>query len=187
LDFRPKVGIGGSWGRGWIIWQLIGCIEKFARTEKLVVTCFSEHKKQIAHLKNVIYKLFLKKPLLRKRKDSRAVEVYFYQKHIAKRLKFPTGMKLKHKLAIPGWVFDDKSYLLKCLKGLFETDGDFTIDSHNYTYVLKFSNQSQSLLDDVHKALVGLGYHPQRRRIDVRLARKKEAFGFAKRIRFRQY
>jgi hypothetical protein len=76
---------------------------------------------------------------------------------------------------------------VQCLKGLFETDGDFTIDLKNSTYVIKFSNRSQSLLDDVHKALIVFGYHPQRRKLDIRLARKKEAFDFSKLINFREW
>jgi len=106
---------------------------------------------------------------------------------LSKRLDFPTGIKLKKPLRIPKWIFSSRRFLTSCLKGLFETDGDFVIDSKHLTYVIKFNNRSQSLLDDVCQALVGLGYHPQRRKIDIRLAKKKEAFAFAELIAFRKW
>ncbi|MEA3492823.1 MAG: LAGLIDADG family homing endonuclease [Candidatus Margulisiibacteriota bacterium] len=164
-----------------------GCIEMFVRTEKIVVTCFSEQVDYIKYIRRMIKRLFGKTPTVRKKKDARAIDIYFYQKYISERLDFPTGIKLKHSLKIPAWISCSQSYLVRCLKGLFETDGDFTVASKNYTYVIKFSNRSQSLLDDVYFALKSLGYHPQRRKVDVRIARKKEAYKFAEQISFRKW
>lgn len=76
---------------------------------------------------------------------------------------------------------------VNCLKGLFGTDGDWTVDRKNYTNVIKFTNYSDTLLEDVFVCLQRLGYHPQQRQHDVRLARHLEVERFVRWIKFRQY
>lgn len=164
-----------------------GCIERGKRTDKLTISFNRKEQAHIAHVEKIINKLFCKAPTIRVRKQSRCDDVYLYQKFIQQRLRFPYGKKLLHPLKIPHWIMNNREYIRLCLKGLFETDGDHHIDQSNHTNVMKFTNLSQILLDDVVASLQRLGYHPQRRQGDVRLARHHEVEKFVKWIAFRTY
>ncbi|MDO8520308.1 MAG: LAGLIDADG family homing endonuclease [Deltaproteobacteria bacterium] len=163
-----------------------GYIEKLPRTERLIISFHSREKRRIHRIDRFIGNLFKTKPKIRNRLMSHCIDVYLYQKNISQRLGFPTGKKASFNLHIPRWVKKSDKYLLKCLKGLFESDGDLCIDKKYQTNVIKFTNTNQTLLDDVHQSLVHLGYHPQRRMLDVRLAQKKEVTDFVHRIDFRK-
>lgn len=164
-----------------------GYIEIFPRTERLIISFNAKEKDHIDHIARIISDLFGLSPKVRHRKDSQCTDIYFYQRCISERLHFPTGRKSSHKLRIPNWIKNDKEYLVSCLKGLFESDGNWTIDKANYTNVISFRNNQQGLLDDVFEALLMLSYHPQRRKLDIRLARKREVNDFANQISFRKY
>lgn len=164
-----------------------GCLEKFPRTEKLTISFNRKEQDHLQHIANIITRLFDKKPSVRVRKNSQCDDLYFYQKELSSRLKFPIGVKLKHELKIPNWIKKDKVYLRHCLKALFETDGDWHINAKYNTNVVKFTNHSDSLLRDLHKVLVSEGYHPQLRQYDVRLARREEVYKFVDWIKFRKY
>ena len=164
-----------------------GCIEKLERTEKITVSFNRKEQDHLKHVFEIIFRLFNKNPSIRIRKNSQCDDLYIYQKKLSKRLKFPCGRKLDHELKIPKWIKSNKQYLKKCLKGLFETDGDWFIDKKYNTNVIKFTNHSDSLLDDINISLINLGYHPQRRKYDVRLARREEVYKFVDWISFRKY
>lgn len=164
-----------------------GCIEKLARTEKITISFNRKEQEHLQHIAKIIILLFDKKPSIRIRKTSQCDDLYLYQKELANRLKFPYGIKMNHKLEIPRWIKNNQLYLKHCLKGLFETDGDWFIDKKYQTNVIKFTNHSNSLLKDLHKVLISLNYHPQLRKYDVRLARKEEVYKFVEWIQFRKY
>jgi len=164
-----------------------GCIEKFPRTEKLSIACNSKETKHIPHTAKLIEKLFGKRPFIRKARDANCVYVGIYQKNISKRLDFPTGVKSLHPLQIPSWIRNNKKYLIPCLKGLFETDGDWVIDLKYGTNVIKFTNIIESLLDDVHTCLIKLGFPANRGKRRVTISRKNEVEKFVNLIKFRQY
>lgn len=161
-----------------------GCIEKVSRTEKISISCHSKEVKRVARIQKMMTSIFGKRASLRHRRESHCADVYLYQNHLSRRLDFPTGKKLLHKLRIPPWISQCHSHTLRCLKGLFETDGNLSIDRKNHTEVIKFTNWSQTLLDDVYQMLHKMRFHPQRRATDVRLARKKEVRQFVKLIEF---
>lgn len=164
-----------------------GCIEKFERTDKMTISFNRKEQEHIKHISEIIFLVFNKNPTTRVRKDSQCDDLYLYQNKLAKRLEFPYGKKLNHKLEIPKWIKGSTLYLKHCLKGLFETDGDWFIDKKYKTNVIKFTNYSDSLLNDLYEVLIGLGYHPQLRKHDVRLARQKEVYKFVKWIKFKKY
>ncbi|MFA4874132.1 MAG: LAGLIDADG family homing endonuclease [bacterium] len=164
-----------------------GHIERLARTERLIISCNADHHEQIQHVSDIVGRVFQRQPKIRRRKSCHCHDVYLYEKYISDRLSFPTGRKSVHDLRIPDWIKKEENYLLRCLKGLFETDGNWTIDINNYTNVISFRNNLQGLLDDVFEALKRLGFHPQRRRLDVRLARKQEVLDFVDKTRFMRH
>lgn len=164
-----------------------GCIERYARTERLIISFNSKEVEHIAHIKQIMEGIFKKEPKLRHRKDSQCIDVYIYQKYLSERLNFPTGVKFRHILTIPDWIKQSKLYSIRCLKGLFEADGSWVIDKKNNTNVIALTSVSQSLLKDTYDVLVELGFHPNLYQRTVRLARRAETEKFAKLINFRQY
>lgn len=164
-----------------------GCMERFPRTDKITISFNRNDQKHLRHIFRIINLLFDKKPSIRVRKVGNCDDLYFYQKNISQRLGFPYGNKLHNFLLIPQWIKNNNLYLKHCLKGLFETDGDWFIDMKYNTNVIKFTNYSVSLLKDVYKSLLILGYHPQLRQKDVRLARRKEVYKFVDWIQFKKY
>ena len=164
-----------------------GCMEKFPRTDKITISFNRKEQEHLQHITKIIFSLFNKKPSVRVRKNSQCDDLYIYQKKLSDRLDFPYGNKLNHELKIPEWIKSNLSYSRYCLKGLFETDGDWFIDKKYKTNVIKFTNHSTSLLNDLYKVLISFGYHPQLRKYDVRLAKQKEVYKFAEWIKFRKY
>ena len=164
-----------------------GCMEKFPRTDKITISFNRKEQDHLQHIFRIIFLLFSKEPKIRVRNNCNCDDLYLYQKNLSERLKFPYGNKLKNNLVIPEWIKNDVVYTKHCLKGLFETDGDWFIDKKYDTNVIKFTNHSISLLNDLYSVLINLGYHPQLRKSDVRLARRKEVYEFAKWIQFREY
>lgn len=162
-------------------------MERLARTDKITISFNRKEQEHLRHVSEIIFLLFDKKPSIRIRKTSQCDDLYIYQNKLSDRLNFPYGNKLKHELRIPKWIKDNLSYSKHCLKGLYETDGDWFIDKKYKTNVVKFTNHSISLLDDLYKVLINLGYHPQLRKYDVRLAKQKEVYRFVEWIQFRKY
>jgi len=99
----------------------------------------------------------------------------------------PSGNKIQNSVVIPEEIYRNRNLLIRCLKGLFETDGCFIIDKKNYTRVIEFKNMSRTLLKGAYLGLKGLSYHPQFGKNYVRLARKDEVYNFADLIQFRRY
>ena len=115
------------------------------------------------------------------------MSVDLYQGQISERLSMLCGNKIRNNVGIPSWIFSDKKYILKCLKGLFETDGCFHEDKKNYTRCMEFKNYCKRLRKDTYNILLGLGFNPQIGSNYVRLARKDEVYKLKDWIDFRNY
>lgn len=164
-----------------------GCLSSLPRTEVLHVVCNSEQQNYINHVGALIQKIFDKRPSVLKRKSQKAIDIALYKCNLSKKLNIPCGHKIKNKVTIPEWIKHSKIYSVKCLKGLFETDGSFYEQKSNYTCVIEFKNNCKSLLRDTYQMLKNLGCHPQLGKNYARLARKEEVFKFKNLISFRDY
>jgi len=164
-----------------------GNLHKHPRTENLRITCNSNDKNYVEHIAKLITKIFCKIPSMRKRNNENAVSIDLYQSKISARLNIPCGNKIKNNIGIPSWVLSNKKYMLKCLKGLFETDGCFHENEDNYTRVIEFKNNCARLRKDVYNALLRIGFNPQLGHNYTRLARKEEVYKFKELIKFRNY
>jgi hypothetical protein len=188
---RPKIDYSVNKSGDWA--ELVGItlgdgnIFKFPRTERLVIACNSKDTKYIEHIKNLIKKVLKKEPQAQKSKNSNCVHIKLYQCRLSKRLRMPSGNKIQNSVVIPEEIYRNRNLLIRCLKGLFETDGCFIIDKKNYTRVIEFKNMSRTLLKGAYLGLKGLSYHPQFGKNYVRLARKDEVYNFADLIQFRRY
>ena len=71
-----------------------------------------------------------------------------------------SGNKIKNKISIPKWIFENKDYLKACVRGLIDTDGCiYTLKpKYPHYYQLSFKNYNTRLLKDVRKAFIQLGY-----------------------------
>lgn len=164
-----------------------GNISKFPRTERLIIVSNANNKGFINHYALLTTKLFAKEPGIFKMKNVQAVRITLYQKYISQRLSIPTGNRSKLKIQIPAWIHKDKLYLVRFLKGLYEAEASLSIHLPTCTYNFSFANRNVSLLDEVEKGLVILGFHPRKRTTAVELRKKEEVRRFEKLISFRKY
>lgn len=164
-----------------------GCLEKFPRTEKLDIAFNSKETAHIAHITELLEKIFHKKPSPRKDKKANCIHLALYQKNISKRLNFPLGRKALYDLRIPRWIKTRKAYLIPCLKGLFETDGAWIIDPKYNTNCMTYTSIHENLLKDIQRCLILLGFYARLTTKRVTLNRRAETNAFAKLIKFRQY
>lgn len=182
-DFKKSKDLAELIG---VIWG-DGNIEKFPRTERLVISGDYAKYSFIDRYAEMVEKIFDKKPTVMKSNQTNAVRISIYQNKISERLEVPTGSKFLFKIVLPKWIKENKTYLIYFLKGLYEADASLSYHKKTYTHNFCFSNVNQSLLDVVEDSLVGFGFHPERRINAVRLRRKLEVEKFAKMIKFRQY
>jgi len=69
------------------------------------------------------------------------------------------GNKVKNKVEVPKWVFDDKKFIISFLRGIFDTDGCVYRKYGNYIQI-QFKFASYTLLDSVREAFIKLNYNP---------------------------
>ena len=139
------------------------------------------------HAVRVIRSIFSKEPWVHRRRQSASVDISLYQTRLSERLGGPTGDRRNLMMRLPEWIRSNRSYLIACLRGLFEAEGSYSVHAPTYTHNLSFSNRNLTLLDEVEGALRCLGFHPERRSYAVRLRKKHEAVHFIELIGFRRY
>lgn len=155
-----------------------GNIYQFDRCQRLTVSCNSAYKEYMKHVAHLVEVIFKKEPSVIKRSRANCYDVCLYMQDIDKALKIPEGDKIKNSVEIPSWIFSRKEYLIKCLKGLFETDGHYGKSRKFSVEYIQFCNECRSLRESVFKALIFLGYSPQAGKNYVRLARKLQVHRF---------
>lgn len=161
-----------------------GNIFQFDRCQRLTISCNGSYKHYIKHICYLVRSIFKKEPSVIKRSKENCIDVCLYMQDIDKALGLPAGNKIKNSVAIPEWIFRKKEYIVKCIKGLFETDGHYGLSKKFYVEYMQFCNKSQSLKESVFTALVFLGYSPQLGENYVRLAKKEQVHRFVKEIDF---
>ncbi|KKP63088.1 MAG: hypothetical protein UR56_C0002G0065 [Candidatus Roizmanbacteria bacterium GW2011_GWC2_34_23] len=164
-----------------------GHLAKASRTEVLRITLGTDKPNLWKYAAKIVNRVFNKKPNIRKRKHSEAMDITIYQNNLAKRLFIPLGPKRKYKLKLPTWIWNNKIFLISALKGLFEAEGSFSIHLKTCTYNFAFRNFNTSLLLEVKKALILFGYHPEERKTAIRLRKRDEALSFKQLIKFRTF
>lgn len=151
-----------------------GNIFTFDRCQRLTISCNSSYEEYTRHVKRLVEGVFKKEPSILKRSGANCHDVCLYMQDIDKVLTLPTGNKIRNKIKIPEWIFSQKRYMKKCLKGLFETDGSYGFNKRFNVEYMEFCNKSETLKRSVSKALASLGYSPQVGSRYVRIARKNE-------------
>lgn len=164
-----------------------GHIEIFPRTERLIISANSHNIGFVKRYVRIMRKIFEKEPRCMKTKNANCIRISVYEKFISKRLGMPTGNRKDSTIGIPRWIWINKSFLISCLRGLFEAEGSFCVHKPTSTYKFLFSNQNDTLLHAVYRGLCILGFHPNRSGYKIQLFAKKEVYECKKLIQFRKY
>lgn len=115
-------------------------------------------------------KLFGEAPKIIKRKDSKAICLYYNGVSLVKffvRIGLKTGNKVKQQVGVPDWVRNSREYSTACLRGLMDTDGGvflhkYKVNGKEYGYrKISFTNRSVPLLKFVSQTLKELEFTPK--------------------------
>jgi hypothetical protein len=100
----------------------------------------------------------------------------------------PPGDKIKNKVSIPQWVWENDDYLKACVRGLIDTDGSVHRMSRKAPTLVRisFKNLNPYLLNDCKRALEALNFHPSKIICGSHffLSRQKEITNYIKEIGF---
>lgn len=114
--------------------------------------------------------LFGEEPKLYKRKDSKALVLYYNSRFLIRYLLsigLKIGNKVKQQVDAPDWIKSSLIYRIACVRGLMDTDGGVFLHKYNVNgkeYVYRkicFTNRSIPLLMFVKKTLEELGFTPK--------------------------
>ena len=164
-----------------------GHIEKFPRTERLLIFSNSNNKGFAERYAGLVEKLFKKKPYVYKQSTQNCIRISLYEKKISERLGIPTGSRKNILITVPDWVMKRKTYIIRYLRGLYEAEGSYSVHKLTYTYKFVFSNTNQSLLKNVVKLLKMLGLSPHYDSLRVQISRKNEVLRAVELLKFRRY
>jgi len=115
-------------------------------------------------------KLFGETPKVYKRKDSKALALYYNGTFLIKYLLsigLKIGNKVRQQVDAPDWVKSSLIYRVACVRGLMDTDGGvflhrYRVNGKEYVYKkICFTNRSLPLLMFVKKTLEELGFTPK--------------------------
>jgi len=119
------------------------------------------------YLKNLIYRLFGRSISIQFRKLSNSIFLAFqYNSQVnffVNTFGFPINKKVN--LIIPQCFVKKKSFLVKVLRGIFDTDGSLYFTKNNsllrYYPIIELSTHHISLLLQLKDILSSLGFHPR--------------------------
>lgn len=164
-----------------------GNIFCFPRTEGLRIALGTDKPALWQYTRQIVKEVFKKEPYVYKVKGSECMVISIYQKEISKRLGIPHGSRNNINVKLPRWIWQNKEFLIACLRGLYEAEGSFNVHKPTYTYKIIFSNRNDTLLDNVYNGLKILGFHPHRSKYKIQISKKKEVYDFKNLIDFRNY
>ena len=165
-----------------------GHIEKFPRTECLTIVINAKDKELIERYRNFVWQIFHKKPSISACSAGiQCTRIRIYQKEISGRLGVPIGNRGEAHSRIPRWILQNREFLIRYIRGLYEAEGSFCVHKPTSTYKLLFTNRNLSLLNIVYQSLGMLGFHPHRSKYTIQLSRRAEVYACKELLRFREY
>jgi len=164
-----------------------GSIHKYERTEGLRIVLPTSKPELIKRYANIVEKVFRKKPTVIKRKISNCVDIRLYQQNISKRMRIECGARANLNIKVPSWISKKRSFVVRFLRGLYEAEGSLCFHKPTYTHKFLFSNRNQSMLDNVFKLMISLGFHPHKSKYQVQISKKDEVYKAAELLNFRKY
>ena len=164
-----------------------GHLQKFPRTERLLIFSNSNNPGFIKRYTSLVEKLFKKKTYVYKQSGQNCTRISIYQKCISERLGIPTGARGAVSITVPEWILENRRYVVRYLRGLYEAEGSLSHHEPTCTHKLSFSNMNPTMLENVYNLMSGLGFHPHRDAKRVQLSRKEEVHQAVELLQFRKY
>ena len=164
-----------------------GHIQKFPRTERLLIFSNSNNKGFISRYQKLVKKTFSKEPYVYKQATANCIRISLYEKKISVRLGVPYSPRKNLNIKVPRWILAKDEYVVRYLRGLYEAEGSASFHSKTYTHKLEFSNLNESMLQNVFRLMKRLGFHPHRDMKRVQISRKDEVVKAITLLQFRKY
>jgi len=117
--------------------------------------------KYVSYVKNLMETLLNTEIKISEQKG-KGVSLRVYSKLIIKtlvNLGLKVGNKVKNQVGTPDFIFKNISFIIKCLKGLFDTDGSINVDNKR-DIRLSFQNCSKPLVEDFYRMCLALDIIP---------------------------
>lgn len=159
----------------------------YPRCEELRVISNSKNDGFIQRYAGLMEKIFEKKPYVIPSQSANSTKIGFYEKFISKRLGILPGARKDLKIDVPKWIFKNKEYVVRYLRGLYEAEGSFCVHKQTYTYKFLFSNRNESMLSNVYDLMKTLGFRPHRSRYQIQISKKEEVYKATEVLSFRDY
>ena len=137
------------------------------------------------HVMDLMENLFHARPkkILTKRKD---VVIYIGSTMLV-RWFVSMGLvhnKVQYQVDFPRWIFKNRKYMTRTLKGFFDTDG--SVYKLRYGAQMSYCNKSKPLLKSARIMLLELGYSPSKinNSKNIYLTRRQDLFRYLREIGF---
>jgi len=171
--------------------ELVGIIlgDGNLNRKQLRIFCNKNEYEYCFYIKSLISNIFKTDGRIYEIKDTNGIKLIINSVKICEYLKsigLKFGDKIKNKTSIPDWIFENKWYLKRCLRGIFDTDGSFFISSNGTEpNILWKMGYESPLPKEIRRALLLLKYHPTKIFDDrkVALCRKHEVIKFFNEIK----
>ena len=155
---------------------------------QVIVTLGTKEVGYVSYVAKLMSKIFLTKPVIFMRKveayNNRYRTVYFGSVATVSWLK-KQGLvhnKVKSQVDVPSWIFINKKYMARFLRGFFDTDG--SVYKLKFGIQISFSNKSFPILFSLQKMLKRLEYKVSNvSSFRVYLTRRKDVIRFFQEIR----
>jgi len=164
-----------------------GHIQKFPRTERLLIFSNSNNQGFVHRYRELVKALFGKEPYVYKQSTANCVRISLYEKKISERLGVPFSPRKYLKIVVPRWILAKDEYVVRYLRGLYEAEGSTSHHPKTYTHKLEFANLNQSMLANVYRLMRRLGFHPHRDERRVQISREEEVANAIALLEFRKY
>ncbi|MDZ4285669.1 MAG: LAGLIDADG family homing endonuclease [Candidatus Sungbacteria bacterium] len=128
---------------------------------QVVITLGTKELAYAEYICKLMYTLFNVRPKIAIRKNG-CKDVYIGSLDLTEWLQ-REGLvfnKVKYQIDIPRWIFSDRDFMAKALRGLMDTDG--SVYMLKFGTQISFCNHSMPLLESVREILVKLHFHPSK-------------------------
>ena len=92
---------------------------------------------------------------------------------------FIVGDKIKNRVSLPRWVFENDEYVCGALRGLLDTDGGIYQKQKKYKRaIIEFQTESPQIRANIYELLKKIGFHPSKSDVNVRVQTQSEVRRF---------
>ena len=124
-----------------------------------------EEKKYRNYTKKLMEEVFKITPKSYDKSDRKGTDLTIYNKSIVEGLiekGIIPGNKVKNQVRVPNWTKKTEVNKIRCLRGLFDTDGSVYLRNTQKSFGLNFKNGSFPLIKDFKELCESVGIEPQK-------------------------